>query len=54
MTDTTNISAILSDLDGVLVDSTPAVAAAWAQWARSRDLDPAILDGKIHGVPRWR
>jgi mannitol-1-/sugar-/sorbitol-6-phosphatase len=44
------ISAILSDLDGVLVDSTPAVAAAWAQWARSRGIDPAVLEGRIHGV----
>jgi mannitol-1-/sugar-/sorbitol-6-phosphatase len=44
------ISAILSDLDGVLVDSTPAVAAAWAQWARSHGIDPAVLEGKIHGV----
>jgi mannitol-1-/sugar-/sorbitol-6-phosphatase len=50
MTTNNSISAILSDLDGVLVDSTPAVAAAWAQWARSQGLDPAILDGKIHGV----
>jgi sugar-phosphatase len=50
MTKTMNISAILSDLDGVLVDSTPAVAAAWAEWARSHDLDPAILEGRIHGV----
>jgi sugar-phosphatase len=49
MTDTT-ISAILSDLDGVLVDSTPAVAAAWAQWARSHGIDPAVLEGRIHGV----
>lgn len=43
-------AAILSDLDGVLVDSTPAVAAAWAQWARSHDIDPAVLEGRIHGV----
>jgi mannitol-1-/sugar-/sorbitol-6-phosphatase len=50
MNDTTTISAILSDLDGVLVDSTPAVAAAWAQWARSHDIDPAVLNGRIHGV----
>jgi sugar-phosphatase len=50
MNDMNNISAILSDLDGVLVDSTPAVAAAWAQWARSHGLDPAILEGRIHGV----
>lgn len=47
---TTNYAAILSDLDGVLVDSTPAVAAAWAEWARTRGIDPALLEGKIHGV----
>ena len=43
-------AAILSDLDGVLVDSGAAVEASWAAWARSHDLDPAILDGHIHGV----
>jgi mannitol-1-/sugar-/sorbitol-6-phosphatase len=43
-------AAILSDLDGVLVDSGAAVEAAWATWARSHGLDPAILHGRIHGV----
>jgi sugar-phosphatase len=43
-------SAILSDLDGVLVDSGAAVEAAWATWARSHDLDPALLHGRFHGV----
>jgi sugar-phosphatase len=43
-------AAILSDLDGVLVDSGAAVEAAWAQWARAHDLDPALLHGRIHGV----
>jgi sugar-phosphatase len=42
--------AILSDLDGVLVDSGAAVEASWAAWARSQGLDPAVLDGQIHGV----
>jgi sugar-phosphatase len=42
--------AILSDLDGVLVDSGAAVEAAWAIWARSHDLDPATLHGRFHGV----
>ncbi|HWI72635.1 MAG TPA: HAD-IA family hydrolase [Baekduia sp.] len=46
----TNPSAIFSDLDGVLVDSGAAVEAAWSQWARSHDLDPALLHGRFHGV----
>jgi len=43
-------TAILSDLDGVLVDSGPAVEAAWATWARAHGLDPADLHGRFHGV----
>jgi sugar-phosphatase len=43
-------SAILSDLDGVLVDSGEAIEATWSAWARSHALDPAILSGRIHGV----
>jgi sugar-phosphatase len=43
-------TAILSDLDGVLVDSGAAVEAAWATWARAHDLDPALLHGRFHGV----
>lgn len=43
-------AAILSDLDGVLVDSGAAVEAAWATWARAHGLDPAELHGRFHGV----
>jgi sugar-phosphatase len=47
---TPTFSAILSDLDGVLVDSGEAIEATWGAWARSHGLDPAVLDGRIHGV----
>jgi sugar-phosphatase len=47
---TSRPAAILSDLDGVLVDSGAAVEAAWTTWARSHGLDPATLHGRIHGV----
>jgi len=43
-------SAILSDLDGVLVDSAIAIEACWGAWARSHGIDPAMLHGRIHGV----
>jgi mannitol-1-/sugar-/sorbitol-6-phosphatase len=42
-------AAILFDMDGVLVDSTPAVARAWHRWALANGLDPeAVIDG-AHG-----
>jgi mannitol-1-/sugar-/sorbitol-6-phosphatase len=46
--------AVLSDLDGVLVDSGAAVGRAWTAWARRRGVDPAALDGLVHGVPSVR
>src|SRR5258708_4476932 len=33
-------SGLLFDLDGVLVDSTRAVARVWTKWALSQGLDP--------------
>jgi sugar-phosphatase len=40
---------VLFDCDGVLVDSTASGEAAWTEWARRYDLDPArVLDG-VHG-----
>lgn len=51
MTDTTTISAILSDLDGVLVDSGDAIETTWITWAVSRGIDPERLRGRIHGRP---
>jgi sugar-phosphatase len=42
-------AAILFDMDGVLVDSTPAVARAWNRWALANGLDPKpVIDG-AHG-----
>jgi hypothetical protein len=43
-------AAILSDLDGVLVDSGTAIEACWGAWATSHGLDPTVLHGRIHGV----
>jgi len=34
-------SALLFDMDGVLIDSTPAVARVWGKWAIERGFDPA-------------
>lgn len=42
--------AVLSDLDGVLADSTEVVDAAWAWWAEGAGLDPAPLLAGVHGV----
>lgn len=42
-------SALLFDLDGVLVDSTPSVVRAWSAWARRVGLDPEELIPKVHG-----
>jgi len=40
---------LLFDLDGVLVDSTAAVARVWRQWALERGLDPEFVIGHAHG-----
>jgi sugar-phosphatase len=42
---------ILFDLDGVLVDSTPAVARVWAIWAHKHGFDPQETVHKAHGRP---
>lgn len=42
---------VLFDLDGVLVDSTPAVARVWAGWAREHGFDPDEVVRKAHGRP---
>jgi sugar-phosphatase len=44
-------SALLFDLDGVLIDSTPAVGRVWAQWARERGFNPAEVVAHAHGRP---
>jgi len=42
---------VLFDLDGVLVDSTPAVARVWAGWAREHGFDPDEVTRQAHGKP---
>jgi HAD superfamily hydrolase (TIGR01509 family) len=41
-------SAVLSDLDGVLVDSRAAIERGWRLWAASHDL-PEPSDSQLHG-----
>jgi sugar-phosphatase len=42
---------LLFDMDGVLVDSTPAVARVWTGWARKHGLDPETVVKMAHGRP---
>jgi sugar-phosphatase len=42
---------VLFDLDGVLVDSTPAVARVWAKWAAEHGFDPDETVRRAHGRP---
>jgi len=41
--------ALLFDVDGVLVDSTPSVARVWRRWALERNLDPELVIAQAHG-----
>ncbi len=43
--------AFLFDLDGVLIDSTPAVIRVWSRWAIARGFDPAEVVRTAHGRP---
>jgi sugar-phosphatase len=43
--------AILFDLDGVLIDSTPAVARVWHRWAIEHGFDPERVVKMAHGRP---
>jgi HAD superfamily hydrolase (TIGR01509 family) len=42
---------LLSDLDGVLVDSGDAVERAWRWWAADRGVEFAAVEDAIHGRP---
>src|SRR5450755_1959741 len=44
-------SALLFDLDGVLIDSTPAVERVWSGWAVEHGFDPAKVVHVAHGRP---
>jgi mannitol-1-/sugar-/sorbitol-6-phosphatase len=42
--------AVIFDLDGTLIDSTPAVLRSWATWTREHGLTPEDQAGH-HGMP---
>jgi sugar-phosphatase len=44
-------SALLFDMDGVLIDSTPAVARVWHRWAVEHGFDPETVVRMAHGRP---
>jgi sugar-phosphatase len=44
-------TAMLFDMDGVLVDSTPAVARVWARFALRHGFDAAEVVHRAHGRP---
>jgi sugar-phosphatase len=43
--------ALLFDMDGVLINSTPAVARVWRRWAVERGFDPEEVVARAHGRP---
>jgi len=48
---TIRCQAMLFDMDGVLVDSTDAVARVWRKWAIARGFDPDEVVRAAHGRP---
>src|SRR5579885_1175838 len=44
-------AALLFDLDGVLINSTPAVARVWRQWAIEHGFNPEEVVSRAHGRP---
>lgn len=45
-----HFAAVIFDMDGTLIDSTPAVARSWLRWAGEYGIPPEKLLGN-HGVP---
>jgi len=48
---TVQCRALLFDLDGVLIDSTPAVERVWRKWAVEHGFDPEEVSRRAHGRP---
>ena len=44
-------AALLFDLDGVLINSTPAVARVWTRWAIEHGFNPKEVVERAHGRP---
>jgi sugar-phosphatase len=46
-------AAVISDLDGVLVDSSAAIARVWARWGERHGLDGVAIQAANHGRPDY-
>ena len=46
-----SFAAVISDLDGVLVDSAAATSRAWAAWGARHGIDGAAIQAANHGRP---
>jgi mannitol-1-/sugar-/sorbitol-6-phosphatase len=46
-----SFAAVISDLDGVLVDSAAATTRAWTRWGARHGLDGAAIQARNHGRP---
>jgi len=44
-------AALLFDMDGVLINSTPAVARVWSKWAIEHGFNPEEVVARAHGRP---
>jgi sugar-phosphatase len=44
-------AALLFDMDGVLINSTPAVERVWRRWAIEHGFDPDEVVARAHGRP---
>jgi sugar-phosphatase len=45
------VTVVLSDLDGVLVDSQASIMRAWRSWGRRHGLEAAAVEAVEHGRP---
>jgi sugar-phosphatase len=45
------VTVVLSDLDGVLVDSQASIMRAWRSWGRRHALERAAVEAVEHGRP---
>jgi mannitol-1-/sugar-/sorbitol-6-phosphatase len=45
------VTVVLSDLDGVLVDSHASIMRAWRRWGRAQGVEREAVDAVRHGSP---
>jgi mannitol-1-/sugar-/sorbitol-6-phosphatase len=49
--ETVRAKALLFDMDGVLINSIPAVTRVWSRWAEEHGFDPKEVVHRAHGRP---